>query len=79
MTEEMLALARRNAADAGATNVEFLKGHIEQIPLPAETIDVVISNRGEPLAGQGRRALGGLPRPAPSGRLGITDVGPRTA
>jgi SAM-dependent methyltransferase len=44
MTEEMLALARRNAAEAGATNVEFLKGQIEAIPLPAETIDVVISN-----------------------------------
>ncbi len=44
MTEEMLALARRNAAEAGTTNVEFLKGHIEQIPLPAETVDVVISN-----------------------------------
>ena len=44
MTDEMLALAQRNAADAGATNVEFLKGHIEAIPLPAESIDVVISN-----------------------------------
>ena len=44
MTEEMLALARRNAAEAGATNVDFLKGHIEAIPLPAETVDVVISN-----------------------------------
>jgi SAM-dependent methyltransferase len=44
MTEEMLALARRNAAEAGATNVDFLKGQIEAIPLPAETVDVVISN-----------------------------------
>ena len=44
MTDEMLALARRNTADAGATNVEFLKGHIEAIPLPADSIDVVISN-----------------------------------
>ena len=44
MTEEMLALARANAAEAGAGNVEFLKGQIEAIPLPAETIDVVISN-----------------------------------
>jgi SAM-dependent methyltransferase len=44
MTEEMLQLARRNATHSGATNVEFLKGHIEQIPLPAETVDVVISN-----------------------------------
>ena len=44
MTDEMLALAQANAAQAGATNVEFLKGHIEAIPLPAESIDVVISN-----------------------------------
>ncbi|HEX7306850.1 arsenite methyltransferase [Lentzea sp.] len=44
MTEEMLALALANAARAGATNVEFLKGTIEAIPLPAGTIDVVISN-----------------------------------
>ena len=38
MTDEMLALAARNAADAGATNVEFLKGHIEAIPLPADSM-----------------------------------------
>src|SRR3954454_2784575 len=44
MTEEMLALALANTAKAGATNVEFLKGTIEAIPLPADTIDVVISN-----------------------------------
>src|SRR5437016_6307816 len=44
MTEEMLALALRNARDAGATNVEFLKGYIEEIPLPGATVDVVISN-----------------------------------
>ena len=44
MTEEMLALARANAAEANARNVEFLKGQIEAIPLPAETVDVVISN-----------------------------------
>jgi SAM-dependent methyltransferase len=44
MTEEMLALARRNAVEAGATNVEFLRGHIEDVPLPAETVDVIISN-----------------------------------
>ena len=44
MTDEMLALARRNADEAGATNVEFLKGQIEAIPLPAGSIDVVISN-----------------------------------
>jgi ubiquinone/menaquinone biosynthesis C-methylase UbiE len=44
MTEEMLALARRNAAEAGAGNVEFLKGQIEATPLPAQAVDVVISN-----------------------------------
>ncbi|MGH3684622.1 MAG: methyltransferase domain-containing protein [Pseudonocardiaceae bacterium] len=44
MTEEVLNLALANAAKAGATNVEFLKGTIEAIPLPAHTIDVVISN-----------------------------------
>jgi SAM-dependent methyltransferase len=44
MTDEMLALARRNAAAAGADNVEFLKGTIEAVPLPDATVDVVISN-----------------------------------
>ncbi len=44
MTDEMLALAQQNARDAGVTNVHFLKGVIEQIPLPAGSVDVVISN-----------------------------------
>jgi SAM-dependent methyltransferase len=44
MTDEMLALAQRNAAEAGVGNVHFLKGVIEQIPLPAASVDVVISN-----------------------------------
>lgn len=44
MTDEMLTLAMKNKATAGATNVEFLKGHIEAIPLPASTVDVIISN-----------------------------------
>lgn len=44
MTDEMLDLARANAAKAGATNVGFLKGTIEDIPLPDESVDVVISN-----------------------------------
>lgn len=44
MTDEMLDLARRNAAEAGVANVEFRKGYIEQIPLPDESVDVVISN-----------------------------------
>jgi DNA-binding transcriptional ArsR family regulator len=44
MTDEMLALARENAAKAGVENVHWLKGHIEDIPIPAETVDVVLSN-----------------------------------
>jgi arsenite methyltransferase len=44
MTDEMLALAEKNRAEAGAENVEFLKGHIEEIPLPEDHVDVVISN-----------------------------------
>jgi ubiquinone/menaquinone biosynthesis C-methylase UbiE len=44
MTDEMLELARTNAAEAGATNVEFLKGYIEELPLPDASVDVVISN-----------------------------------
>src|SRR5437660_5145688 len=44
MTDEMLDLARRNGAEAGIDNVEFLKGHIEEVPLPDESVDVVISN-----------------------------------
>jgi ubiquinone/menaquinone biosynthesis C-methylase UbiE len=44
MTDEMLALARKNAAAAGATNVSFLKGQIERIPLPDDSVDVIISN-----------------------------------
>jgi arsenite methyltransferase len=52
MTEEMLQLARRNAAEAGTSNVEFLKGQIEAIPLPAATVDVVISNPHRPARGR---------------------------
>jgi arsenite methyltransferase len=44
MTGEMLNLARDNAARAGATNADFLNGHIESIPLPGESVDVIISN-----------------------------------
>jgi arsenite methyltransferase len=75
MTEEMLALARRNAADAGATNVEFLKGRIEEIPLPAETVDVVISNCVVNLSPDKEAVLGETFRVLKAGgRIGISDV-----
>ena len=57
MTDEMLDLARRHAADAGVTNVEFIKGYIEDIPLPDATVDVVISNCVINLAADKRAVL----------------------
>jgi arsenite methyltransferase len=75
MTDEMLALAQKNAAEAGATNVEFLKGHIEALPLPAESIDVVISNCVVNLAADKPAVFAEIARVLrPGGRIGITDI-----
>ena len=75
MTDEMLALAMRNARDAGVTNVHFLKGVIEEIPLPAGSVDVVISNCVINLSTDKAAVLTEIARVLkPGGRVGITDV-----
>jgi arsenite methyltransferase len=75
MTEEMLALAIRNRDEAGARNVEFLKGFIEEIPLPANTVDVVISNCVINLSTDKQRVLDEMARVVrPGGRIGVSDV-----
>jgi SAM-dependent methyltransferase len=75
MTDEMLALAEKNARSAGATNVHFLKGVIEDIPLPAASVDVVISNCVVNLSPEKDKVLAEVARVLrPSGRVGIADV-----
>jgi SAM-dependent methyltransferase len=75
MTDEMLALAQQNAREAGIANVHFLKGLIEAIPLPADSVDVVISNCVINLSADKPAVLTEIARVLrPGGRIGITDV-----
>lgn len=75
MTDEMLELARRNAAEAGVENVEFIKGYLEAIPLDDATVDVVISNCVINLSGDKPKVISEVARVlTPGGRFAVSDV-----
>jgi arsenite methyltransferase len=75
MTDEMLELARQNAAEAGVDNLEFLKGYLEDIPLPDESVDVVISNCVINLSGDKQKVFQETARVLRSGgRFAVSDV-----